>query len=66
MNKRWKNYGLWVALAALLGMVLQDTWDGFVPERYEQYVDIVLYIFIGAGVISSPVVGKGFSDKEDK
>ncbi|MFP7483393.1 hypothetical protein SFC65_04470 [Priestia filamentosa] len=66
MNKRWKNYGLWVALAALLGMVLQDVWGGFVPERYEQYTDIVLYILIGAGVISSPVVGKGFSDKEDK
>ncbi|MFP7414380.1 hypothetical protein [Priestia filamentosa] len=66
MNKRWKNYGLWVGLAALLGMILQDVWSGFAPGRYEQYVDVVFYILIGAGVISSPLIGKGFSDKEDK
>ncbi|RAS75259.1 hypothetical protein [Priestia endophytica] len=66
MNKRWENYGLWVALAALLGMILQDTWEGFVPERYGQYTDIVLYILIGAGIVNSPIVGKGFRDKEDK
>lgn len=66
MNKRWKNYGLWVALAALLGMVLQDVWGSFAPERYEEYVQIVLGILVAAGVISSPVIGKGFSDKEDE
>jgi hypothetical protein len=66
MNSRWKNHGLWVALAALLGMFLQDVWSGFVPERYEQYVDYVLAILIAAGVISSPVVGTGFIDKEGK
>lgn len=66
MNKRWKNHGLWVALAALLGMVLQDIWSGFVPERYAEYVDYVFYVLIAAGVISSPVVGKGFIDKEEK
>jgi uncharacterized membrane protein len=66
MNSRWKNHGLWVALAALLGMFLQDVWSGFSLGRYEEYVDKVFYVLIAAGIVSSPVVGKGFRDKEEK
>jgi uncharacterized membrane protein len=61
---KFKNYGLWVAVAALIGMVIQDAGFVVTPEKYQAYVDAVLWILILAGVISNPSVGKGFKDKE--
>jgi uncharacterized membrane protein len=65
MNK-WQNHGLWLAIASLLGMVLQDAGVAITPEKYEAYVDAVLYVLILAGVISNPSKGAGFKDKDDK
>lgn len=62
MNK-FKNYGLWVAVAALVGLVLQDAGVAVAPDKYQGYVDIVLNILVLAGIISNPSVGKGFTDK---
>ena len=60
---RFKNYGLWVSLFALLGMILLDA--NIITELggYEQYIQIVLGLLIAAGVISNPSTGKGFTDK---
>ena len=60
---KFKNYGLWVSLFALLGMILLDA--NIITElgRYEQYIQIVLGLLIAAGVISNPNAGKGFTDK---
>lgn len=64
---KWKNYGLWVAVAALLGMVLQDAGVALSPEKYQSYVDAVLTILILAGIVSNPTVGKWFKDgKKDE
>ncbi|HWO95148.1 MAG TPA: holin [Bacillus sp. (in: firmicutes)] len=63
MNK-WRNSGLWLALAALLGMILQDTGVPITPERYEMYMDVVLGVLAGAGIISNPAVGKWFVDRD--
>jgi uncharacterized membrane protein len=65
MNKRWKNYGLWVALAALIGLFVNDA-GLLAPEEYQKYVDAVLAVLIAAGVVTNPSIGKGFCDKEDK
>ena len=62
---KWKNRGLWIALGALVVMVLNDFLN-VAPGVSEPYVDIVLTILGAAGVISNPSVGKGFSDKGDK
>ncbi|PFW65274.1 hypothetical protein [Bacillus sp. AFS075034] len=62
MRDKLKNRGLWVALFALLGMVLMDTIPHFNLGRYQEYVDIILVILIGAGVISNPAAGKWFTD----
>lgn len=62
--KKWQNYGLWIALAALIGMILQDTGMPITPERYETYVDVILGILVGAGIISNPAVGTWFTDKD--
>ncbi|WP_345242898.1 hypothetical protein [Pontibacillus salipaludis] len=53
-KNRWKSYRLWVAIAALLGMFLQDC--GFINmvDRYEMYVSVILSILIFLGVIHSP------------
>ena len=61
--ERFKNYGLWVAVAALGGMIVQDLGLQIAPERYEMYVDVALTIAVAAGVISNPSIGKGFRDK---
>lgn len=62
---KWRNYGLWVALGALVVMVLNDFYN-VAPADSEPYVDIVLTILGAAGVVSNPSVGKGFKDKEEK
>lgn len=66
MQEKFKNYGLWVALFALVGMVLMDTVPHFNLGRYQEYVDMILYILIAAGVVSNPTAGKWFADKQNE
>ncbi|MGN4423407.1 hypothetical protein ACTFQN_06055 [Bacillus cereus group sp. MYBK30-1] len=66
MQEKFKNYGLWVALFALLGMALMDAVPHFNLGRYQEYVDMILYILIAAGVVSNPTAGKWFADKRNK
>ncbi|MEM1502115.1 holin [Domibacillus sp. 8LH] len=54
MKQRWKSYGLWIAVAALVGMVLQDFGVMIPSERYDAYVDILLTIAVLAGIINNP------------
>jgi uncharacterized membrane protein len=63
--QRFKNYALWTAVAALVGMGLVDF--GVIPntELYDQYIDKLLYILVLAGVVTNPSQGKGFSDKSE-
>jgi uncharacterized membrane protein len=65
MNKRWKNYGLWVSLFALIGLFVNDA-GLLAPEKYQSYVDAILAVLIAAGVVTNPSIGKGFRDKEEK
>ena len=57
MKEKLKNRGLWVALFALLGMVLMDTIPHFNLGRYQEYVDVILFILAAAGVISKSCCG---------
>lgn len=66
MKEKFKHRGLWVALFALLGMVLMDTVPHFNLGRYQEYVDVILFILIAAGVISNPNAGKWFADQDKK
>lgn len=66
MKEKLKNRGLWVALFALLGMVLMDTIPDFNFGRYQEYVDVILFILAAAGVISNPSAGKWFADNRNK
>lgn len=64
MNSRFKNYSLWVAFAALVGLFVQDA-GLLAPEKYDEYVNAIFAVLIAAGVIVNPSLGKGLSDKGD-
>lgn len=66
MPKRLKNKGLWVAVAAFVGMILQDMGVPFTPEKYQTYVDAILGLLVLAGILNNPSIGKGYSDKTSK
>lgn len=61
MNNRFKNYGLWLALFSLLGLILRDT--GYLPVSYGEYVDLLMYILIATGVVINPSLGVGIKDE---
>jgi uncharacterized membrane protein len=61
--ERFKNYGLWVAVAALVGLILNDS--GLVaPEKYQEYVNLIFAVLIAAGIVNNPSLGSGFKDEE--
>lgn len=64
--KRWQNYGLWVAAASLLFMVVQDLGFHITSEKWNSYVDLILGILIMLGIISNPKEGKWYNDENKK
>lgn len=64
--KRFKNYALWIAIAAVVGMALVDF--GVIPDTdvFNTYVEKILYILILAGVINNPSSGSGFKDSDER
>jgi uncharacterized membrane protein len=65
MNSRFHNIALWTAIAALIGLFVQDA-GLLAPEKYDEYVNAIFAVLIAAGVIVNPSLGKGFKDKEEK
>lgn len=65
-NNRFKNYGLWVAVASLVLYVAVNTGLMDISQLgvWETAVDRVLEILVLAGILSSPTSGKGFIDKK--
>jgi uncharacterized membrane protein len=66
--ERFKNYGLWVSLFALIGLVLQ-TYGlfaklGLTNETYNSIVSAILAVLVAAGIISNPTSGSGYIDKK--
>lgn len=68
MNNKFKNYGLWVSIFSLIGIIMGNyglySMVGLTQDSFKQIVDGVLGILVLAGVISNPSVGTGYSDKE--
>jgi uncharacterized membrane protein len=62
MNNRWRNYGLWTAIAALVLLVLQAFGIEIDAGQYDKIVTAVLGVLALAGVISNPTDGRGFTD----
>lgn len=51
--ERFKNYGLWVSIAALIPLILQAFGVSIIPD-YNQIVNAVLSILVMAGILSNP------------
>lgn len=61
MKNRLNNYGLWISVAALIGLLLKDL--NFYPENFETYVNIVMSILICLGFVSDPKNGMWYNVK---
>lgn len=68
MNKaRFRNYGLWVAVAALLPMILQSFGLNVLPSNFSSIINSILGIFVMLGILNNPTTNcKWFSDDEKK
>lgn len=62
---RFKNYGLWVSLLALIPLILSCFGINLVPEEYEQIINLVLSILLALGVINNPTTESRWY-KDDK
>jgi uncharacterized membrane protein len=62
--KRFKNYALWIAIAAIAGMALVDFGLIANTDVFDNYVEKILYVLILAGVINNPTSGTGFKDEK--
>lgn len=51
---RFKNYGLWVSIFALIPLLLNVFGVKIISEEYTEITNAVLAILVTAGIISNP------------
>ena len=54
-----KNYGLWVSLFSLIGLIFKD----YLPANYENIVTVILGILVALGIVSDPQTGRWYKDE---
>lgn len=60
---RFKNYGLWVSVAAFIPLFLKGIGYDVLPANYNELVNSLLSILVVAGILSNPQTeNKGFLD----
>ena len=64
---RFKNYGLWVSIFALIPLLVQalGSYNIFVylPDNYETIVKTMLGVLVALGIVSNPTTDtKGYLD----
>lgn len=60
---RFKNYGLWISIAAFIPMFLKGIGYDILPSNYNEIVNSLLGILVVAGILSNPQTeNKGFLD----
>lgn len=64
---RFKNYGLWVSIFALIPLVLQGFGVNILPGNYEEIVVALLGVLVMAGILNNPTSGNtGYLDDKTK
>jgi len=53
-KSRFRNYGLWVSIAALVPMLLQGAGVDILPNNYNAIINAILSILIMLGLINNP------------
>lgn len=60
---RFKNYGLWVSIFALIPMLCQGFGIKILPENYNEVINAILGILVAAGILNNPTTeNRGFTD----
>lgn len=60
---RFKNYGLWVSILALIPMILSAFGVHIVPEEYQTITNTILSILVALGIVNNPTTqAKWFND----
>ncbi|MDV4151881.1 phage holin [Clostridium sp. AL.422] len=60
---RFKNYGLWVSILALIPMILSAFGVNIVPEEYQAITNTILSILVALGIVNNPTTqAKWFND----
>ena len=64
--KRFKNYGLWVAIFSLIPMVLTSLGVKVIPADYEKITTTILTIFAMLGILNNPTTEcKWYKDENE-
>ena len=60
---RFKNYGLWVSVFALIPMIAKNIGVNIIPDNYNNITQAILTILVMAGILNNPTTeNKGFGD----
>jgi len=54
MNRRWKNYGLWLAVLAFIAMLCDSLGLKLLPEDYDSLCKTFLGVLVLAGILNDP------------
>jgi len=65
MNSKWKNYGLWLSVLSLIGLLIKPKLQ-IGDVEWDNLINAVLSILITLGIVSNPSLGKGYIDITDK
>lgn len=65
MDNRWKNYGLWSSILALIPLLLSACGIDLVGE-YQEIINAFLAILVTAGIINNPTTTSHGFDDDDK
>ncbi|SHH17068.1 holin [Clostridium grantii] len=60
---RFKNYGLWISVAAFIPLALEAFGLKIVPQNYDEIVNSLLGILVIAGIVNNPDKGTGYLDE---
>lgn len=63
-QSRFRNKGLWVAVASFILLMLQTFGVHVVPEQFNDLVNSLLGILVMAGILSDPTTGSWFTDQK--
>lgn len=64
---RFKNYGLWVSILALVPIILSSFGVKLVPGEYQAISNTILSILVALGIISNPTTNcKWYIDDKSK
>lgn len=66
-KSRFRNYGLWISVFALIPMVLHAFGFDVLPDNYQEITSAILSILVMLGILSNPTTDcKWYIDDKNK